>query len=60
MSYDDWKTTDPRDDECPHCGTRALTRSTCDDPNCPCGLYRDPDEAYERMRDERMEDRHDA
>jgi hypothetical protein len=58
--YDFWKTTDPREDECPRCGIspdcrRALARSNCDDPKCPCGLYRDPDEAYERYRDERME-----
>ncbi len=65
MSYDHWKTTDPREDECPLCGgsaayARVRSNYPCGDPNCPCGLYRDPDEAYDRMRDERMEDRHDA
>jgi hypothetical protein len=59
VTYDHWKTTDPREDECPRCGGRNagrwLRRSGCDDPKCPCGAYRDPDEAYDRMRDERME-----
>jgi hypothetical protein len=57
MTYDHWKTTDPRDDECPRCGGYNAVRTPrgCDDPDCPCGLYRDPDERYQRYRDERME-----
>jgi hypothetical protein len=58
MTYDHWKTTDPREDECALCGgsPRYLRPHSyiCDDPECPCGIYRDPDEAYDRMRDEEL------
>jgi hypothetical protein len=59
MTYDDWKTTDPREYKCEMCGadTRHARRLYCWEPDCPHGLYVDPDRAYDEWRDRQMESR---
>lgn len=54
--YDAWKTHNPDDDRCEHCGVHprecrdGWQPSEC---NGECGKrWRDPDEEYERMRDD--------
>ena len=61
MNYDSWKQTDPadrwlgddeREDGCTCCGALGAGGRRKTDRDCPVhGI--DPDEAYERMRDER-------
>lgn len=54
--YDDWKTSDPSDDCCQHCGVDFRScRSGWQPGECTgeCRrAWRDPDDEYERMRDE--------
>lgn len=54
--YDDWKTHNPDDDRCEHCGVHPRECSGGWQPErCTgeCGRgWRDPDEEYERLRDE--------
>ena len=54
--YDDWKTTDPREYQCETCGRYKQYEPSCDVPECPHGLYVDPDQAYDEWRDRQMSD----
>ena len=57
--YDDWKTTDPREYQCETCGADSrYTRGnfSCNQPDCPHGLYVDPDQEYNEWRDRQMND----
>lgn len=55
--YDAWKTHNPDDDRCEHCGASPSVRVTGWQPDCctgKCGvIWRDPDAEYDAMRDER-------
>lgn len=55
-SYDDWKTHNPDDDRCEHCGAHERECGRGWQPRqCTgeCGhVWRDPDAEYERRRDE--------
>jgi len=55
--YDDWKTHNPDDDRCEHCGAHPNeSRAGWAPQNCTgkCGTsWRDPDYEYDRMRDRR-------
>lgn len=54
-TYDQWKTHNPDDDRCEHCGAAPFEmRSGCQPERCTgeCGRgWRDPDYEYERMRE---------
>jgi hypothetical protein len=53
--YDDWKTHNPDDDRCEHCGAdpRGTKGWAPEDCTGKCGTsWRDPDYEYDRMRDE--------
>lgn len=56
MSYDSWKTNNPDDDRCEHCGAHPRDfRGGWQPANCngACGaVFRDLDYEYEKMRDE--------
>jgi hypothetical protein len=55
--YDDWKTHNPDDDRCEHCGVHPRECAGGWQPEqCTgeCGRsWRDPDFEYDQMRDER-------
>lgn len=55
--YDDWKTSNPDDDRCEHCGAdpRAHHAGWQPDPcTGECNIkWRDPDAEYDAWRDER-------
>jgi hypothetical protein len=59
--YDDWKTHNPDDDRCEHCGADPREcRNGWAPADCTgkCETsWRDPDYEYDRMRDEREDDR---
>ena len=61
MSYDDWKTTNPDDylPRCPECDG-LLSDDGYDGFECVdcdwCKSGPDPDEAYDRMRDQKLLD----
>ena len=53
--YDAWKTTDPRDYCCEHCGADPRYCKGWQPESCTgeCGkVWRDPDAEYEAQRDE--------
>lgn len=54
--FDDWKTHNPDDDRCEHCGVHPREcRGGWQPDRCTgeCGkTWRDPDAEYEAMRDE--------
>jgi hypothetical protein len=53
--YDDWKTHNPDDDRCEHCGAAPWEFKGGWQPdrcNGECRRFRDPDAEYERMRDD--------
>lgn len=57
MSYDDWKTHNPDDDRCEHCGAAPWEFRRGGWQPGPCTgecrqQFRDPDAEYEAMRDE--------
>ncbi len=53
--YDAWKTTDPADGCCEHCGAMPSRKGwQPDECTGECGImWRDPDAEYDRMREDR-------
>lgn len=58
--YDAWKTHNPDDDCCSYCGAMPWEcRAGWQPERCTgqCGIkWRDPDDEYDRMRDDKMGD----
>jgi hypothetical protein len=60
MTYDHWKATNPADEELCSCRLESVNSATIDPPeiiiDCHCPVHGDggpdPDEAYDRMRDD--------
>lgn len=54
--YDSWKTHDPTDDLCEFCGADPRRSRGWQPGRCTgeCGtVWRDPDDEYEKLRDEK-------